>query len=294
LRNAECGFRIRKTSASVFFNPQSQIRVPQSTIPQSEIRNPKSLMPWNPGRYHQFQDERFAPFDDLVALVKVRERLRVVDLGCGTGELTRRLADKLPGSEVVGIDSSPEMLARAEEHARSGLRFEQVSIEKVEGEWDLVFSHAAIQWVDDHRSLVPRLLSLLRPNGQLAVQLPSNHGHLTHTLITEIASEEPFRTALDGWSRTSPVLTIVEYAQLLHTNGGREITVFEKIYPSLLDEPGQLADWTAGTALVPYFDRLPATSHESFMERYRERLRSHYPPGPVFYPFRRTLFYAVR
>src|ERR671939_673364 len=107
-------------------------------------------MPWNPGRYHQFQSERFAPFDDLFNLIKIREGMRVVDLGCGTGELTRRLGDKLPRSEVVGIDSSPEMLERAHEQARDGLRFELGSIENVEGVWDLVFSHAAIHWVEDH------------------------------------------------------------------------------------------------------------------------------------------------
>ncbi|HUQ31566.1 MAG TPA: methyltransferase domain-containing protein [Pyrinomonadaceae bacterium] len=251
-------------------------------------------MPWNPGRYHRFQNERFAPFADLLALVKIREGLRVIDLGCGTGELTRRLADELPESEVVGLDSSPEMLARAYERARSRLRFEQGSIENVEGEWDLIFSHAAIQWVDDHRKLVPRLLSHLSPEGQLAVQLPSNHRHVTHTLITELAGEEPFRSALGGWHRASPVLSIGEYADLLHGSGGKEITVFEKVYPSLLENSDALAEWTSGTALVPYFDRLPAQLHEPFMERYRERLRSNYPPGPVYYPFQRTLFAATR
>lgn len=251
-------------------------------------------MPWNPGRYHQFQDERFAPFADLLALIKIRDGLRVVDLGCGTGELTRRLADELPGSEVVGIDSSPEMLERAREQAREGLRFELGTIEKVEGEWDLVFSHAAIHWVDDQRSLVARLLSLLKPGGQLVVQLPSNHGHATHTLIREIAAEEPFRTALNGWNRKSPVLSISEYAELLHQHGGQEITVLEKVYPSLLDNSDALAQWTAGSTLVPYFERLPDKLQEAFMERYGESLAALYPSSPVFYTFRRILFAATR
>jgi trans-aconitate 2-methyltransferase len=251
-------------------------------------------MPWNPDRYSQFQNERFAPFDDLVALVKIREGMSIVDLGCGTGELTRRLADRLPRSEIVGIDSSPEMLERAKEHARDCVRFELGSIEKAEGEWDLVFSHAAIHWVDNHRALIPRLLSLVRPRGQLAVQLPSNQKHPTHTLIMEIAAEEPFRSALDGWMRDSPVLKINEYAELLHENGAKEITVFEKVYPSLLENSNALAQWTAGTTLVPYMERLPENLHDAFMYRYREKLAALYPAAPVFYPFRRTLFAATR
>jgi trans-aconitate 2-methyltransferase len=251
-------------------------------------------MPWNPERYHQYRNERFAPFEDLLALVKIREGMKVVDLGCGTGELTRRLADKLPESDVVGIDSSPEMLERAAVNARAGLTFEPGSIEKVTGLWDLVFSHAAIQWVDDHRALIPRLLSLVQPGGQLVVQLPSNHGHATHTLIREIASEEPFRSALVGWNRLPPVLSIGEYAELLHENGGTEITVYEKVYPSILNNSDALAEWTQGTALVPYFERLPEKLHEAFMGTYRQRLARLFPTAPVFYPFRRILFAATR
>jgi trans-aconitate 2-methyltransferase len=247
-------------------------------------------MPWNPDRYNKFQNERSAPFADLLSLVKVREGLRVVDLGCGTGELTARLADALPGSDVLGIDSSPEMLQRAEAHARPGLRFRQVSIEDLEGEWDLVFSHATVQWVDDHDSLVPRLLGMVAPGGQLAVQMPSNQGHATHRLIEQIAGEEPFRGALDGWTRKSPVLGIDRYADLLYANGAREITVFEKVYPHVLEGPDALADWTSGTTLVPYFERLSEDLRERFMEVYRGRLRALYPAGPVFYGFRRTLF----
>ncbi|MDT5060329.1 MAG: trans-aconitate 2-methyltransferase [Acidobacteriota bacterium] len=251
-------------------------------------------MPWNPAQYHQFQNERFAPFEDLFSLVKARSRLRVVDLGCGTGELTRRLADRLPGSKVLGIDSSLEMLTRAREQASASLGFKQGSIQEVEGEWDLVFSHAAIHWIENHRALIPRLLTLVRPGGQLAVQLPSNHTHPTHTLIMEIASGEPFRHALKGWNRFSPVLSIREYAELLHEHGATEITVFEKVYPSLMENSDGLADWTAGSTLVPYFERLPEPLHEPFMARYRERLRVLFPAAPVFYTFRRILFAATR
>jgi trans-aconitate 2-methyltransferase len=249
-------------------------------------------MPWDPDRYHQFQKERSAPFEDLFALIRVRPGLKVIDLGCGTGELTRQLADRLPGSEVLGIDSSAEMLARAEAQARPGLSFAQGRIEAVEGEWDLVFSHAAIHWVEDHARLVPRLFSLVSGGGQLAVQMPSNHQHPTHILIHEIASEEPFRSALGGWVRHSPVLSIDSYARLLYECRAQDITVLEKVYPHILEHAGALAEWTSGTALVPYFERLPGQLVDPFMDRYRRRLSLLFPARPVFYPFRRTLFAA--
>jgi trans-aconitate 2-methyltransferase len=251
-------------------------------------------MPWNPSQYHQFQSDRFAPFEDLLELITIRPHMRVVDLGCGTGELTRRLADSLPESDVLGIDSSMEMLARARSHACPGLRFENRTMESVYGEWDLVFSHAAIHWMDDHRTLVPRLLSLVSTGGQLAIQLPSNQTHPTHSLILEIAEEEPFRTALDGWSRSSPVLSISEYAELLYGAGGTEVIAFEKVYPSVLESSDQMAEWTAGTTLLPYFERLPENLHEPFMAAYRDRLRALFPSTPVLYTFRRTLFAATR
>jgi trans-aconitate 2-methyltransferase len=213
-----------------------------------------------------------------------------VDLGCGTGELTARLADYLPSSDVLGIDSSPQMLSQAVHHERPNLRFELGRVEDLSAEWDLIFSHATLQWVPDHHTLIPSLFSMLRPGGQLAVQIPSNHGHLTHSLITEMVGEEPFRTELNGWTRQPPVLPIDQYADLLYAQGATDITVFEKVYPHVLDGSDALADWTSGTALVPYFERLPEDLQALFMESYRERLRAHYPPGPVFYGFRRTLF----
>jgi trans-aconitate 2-methyltransferase len=253
-----------------------------------------TIMPWNPDLYHKFQAQRAAPFEDLFALVNVRDGLRVVDLGCGTGELTAQLAARLPYSTVVGVDSSPQMLAKAAAHVRPGLSFEQGRIEDVRGEWDLVFSHAAIQWVDDHAALIPHLLSLVAPGGQLAVQQPSNHTHYSHLLPREIAAEEPFASALSGWSRVPPVLGIEEYAKLLYDNGVSDMVIFEKVYPHILDDADAIADWTSGTLLVPYMERLPEALREPFMQAYRARLRVRFPESPVFYGFRRTLFAATR
>lgn len=252
-------------------------------------------MPWNPDRYHQFQKERSAPFEDALKLITVREGLRVVDLGCGTGELTRRLADHLPGSDTLGVDSSAEMLTRAEAYARPGLRFAQGKIETFASEhpggWDLIFSHAALQWVDNHRLLIPDLLKLLNPGGQLVVQMPHNFSHVSHRLIATIAQEEPFLTALKGWKPDRPVLEIERYAELLFECGAAPITVFEKVYPHVLENADAIIDWIKGTALVPFSERL-GDLYPSFLERIRAHLRAAMPGSPVFYGFRRILFSA--
>ncbi|TWJ14310.1 methyltransferase domain-containing protein [Geobacter argillaceus] len=251
-------------------------------------------MPWDPELYHKFKEARFAPFEDLFALIKVREGLTVVDLGCGTGELSRRLADRLPESTVLGLDSSATMLEKAGQQRSLNLDFALGSIESATGQWDLVFSHAAIHWVEDHHALVPRLFSLVRPGGQLAVQLPSNHNHPAHLAIIETAREEPFRTALQGWYRPSPVLEVDTYAELLYRSGGQEITVLEKVYPALMPDAAAVAEWTSGTTLVPYFERLPTELHEPFLDRYKEKLRRLWPTEPVYYTFRRILFTACK
>ncbi len=257
-------------------------------------------MPWNPDQYQKFQAERAAPFEDLCALIAVRDNLSAIDLGCGAGNLTALLADRLPGGDVLGIDSSPEMLARAERYSRPGLRFDQQTIEEaagdpaMQGAWDVVFSHAALHWVDDHERLIPQVFQMVKPGGQIVVQMPSNHTHRTHRLIAELAQTRRFRTALNGWLRQPQVLPIDRYAEILYASGGESIVVFEKIYPHVLDNADALVEWTKGTALVPYLERLPGDLAEQFLEEYRARLRDDFPGSPVFYGFRRTLFAATR
>jgi trans-aconitate 2-methyltransferase len=252
-------------------------------------------MAWNPNVYNQFKKERYAPFDDLLNLVTVKSGLSVVDLGCGTGELTRRLTDHLPASNVLGIDASGEMLQEAAAFSNHQLAFENSRIEAIitsGKKWDLVFSNAAIQWIDNHETLLPSIISLVNTGGQLAIQLPSNHDHITHRLLDTVALTEPYTSALQGWTRTVSTLSIEAYAQILFNHGGSEITVFEKVYPHVLENATALYNWMSGTALIRYLERLPADLQNGFAAAYKKQLEVIFSGSPVFYPFKRILMAA--
>jgi len=248
-------------------------------------------MPWDPNQYHKFQAQRSAPFYDLLALVEIRPNLKVVDLGCGTGELTRQLADALPSSNVTGLDSSPQMLEKAAAFSSSSLHFEKGDQAQLTGEWDLIFSNAALHWSENHAELIPSLYGNLSRGGQLAVQVPSNFSHISHQLIRETAGEEPFNSILNGFQRYPPVLSIDQYAQILFDCGAENIVVFEKVYAHVLEDSDAVVEWISGTACVPYFERL-GEHKESFVQTIRDKMKKALPQSPVFYPFRRTLFSA--
>ncbi len=254
-------------------------------------------MAWNPDVYNKFKSERSQPFYDLLSLVKTRQGLSVIDMGCGTGELTRQLADYLPGGRVTGVDSSAEMLHKAAAYATPNLIFAQASIEEIvkgDTKYDLVFSNAALQWVDDHRTLLPAVINLLNSNGQLAVQVPSNHHHFTHATLAEMAAEEPYATAFRDWNRDIAVLSPEDYARLFFEQGGKEITVYEKIYPHVLKNAAAVFEWVSGTAMLRYTEGLPVELRDGFIKEYKNRMLSKYRnEEPVFYPFKRILMSAV-
>lgn len=251
-------------------------------------------MPWDPEQYERFKAQRAEPFEDLVGLVRVRPGMRAVDLGCGTGELTRRLADILPDSEVVGIDSSEEMLARSGAFGRPGLRFEFGDLREVSGSFDLVFSNAALQWVDDHERLIPELWDHLEPGGRLAVQVPANFDHVSHRVAADLAESE-FAAFCPGGPRRPSALAVEEYAEILFDLGGSDIVAMLKVYPHVLPDAEAVVEWVRGTLLTAYLDPLPdEESRAAFLARYREAMHDHLPQRPVFYGFKRILFAATR
>ncbi|GMV83070.1 MAG: trans-aconitate 2-methyltransferase [Planctomycetota bacterium] len=254
---------------------------------------------WNPAQYERFKAEREQPFHDLAALVR-RDRpvRRAVDLGCGTGELTRRLHESLDCAETTGVDLSETMLARAAAFARSGLRFERSSIQAFasqapQGAYDLVFSNAALHWLDDHPALFAKLVRLLAPGGQLAVQMPAMHAFATHTLAAALAREAPFAVALHGYVGQTPVLEPEAYARLLYERGMREASVRLQVYGHELPDRAAVLEWVQGTTLTGYAERLAPDLFERFLKTYAERLLAALPDErPFFFPFKRILLAA--
>jgi trans-aconitate 2-methyltransferase len=220
--------------------------------------------------------------------------MRVLDLGCGTGDLTAELHRRLGARETLGIDASPAMLAAA--RPAPGLSFRLGRIEEFHDPrpFDLVFSNAALQWVEGHRALLRRLVGLLAPGGQLAVQVPANHDTPGHRAAARVARRPPYRQALGEAVRRSPVLSPQAYAQALHRLGMRRQAVRLVVYPHLLASRDEVVEWVKGTLLTWYRDRLGEELYTRFLEDYRQELARHLPDErPFFFPFKRLLFWGA-
>jgi trans-aconitate 2-methyltransferase len=254
---------------------------------------------WDPVRYERFKSERTRPFFDLLALLRPAPGGRAVDLGCGTGELTRALHEKLQLAETLGLDSSPEMLARSGRFAGGGLTFARADIADdaalaAPGGYDVVFSNAALHWVDDHPSLLRRLTRDVRDGGQLAIQVPANHDHPSHRAARAVAAEEPFLSVTGGLP-ASPVLQPEDYAGLLYHLGYRAQVVRLEVYGHVMTAREEIVDWIAGTTLTPIRARLDDAQWARFLDRYRQVLLPQLDDArPYFYTFKRILLWGQR
>ena len=236
---------------------------------------------WDAKTYLQFEDERLRPALDLIARIPHEAPKLVVDLGCGAGNALPVLAARFPGARVMGVDGSAAMLAKA---AAAGFETAQADI----GTWvpeapaDVIFSNAALQWLDGHEALFPRLLECLAPGGVLAVQMPSMHAAPLRAVQDRIAREGPWAETLQR-VKSAPAIV----AKL-------EMWVTEYIHVLQGEDP--VVRWAMGTSLRPFLDALGPEGSKGFLAAYAAAMRVAYPPGPdgaVLLPFRR-LFILVR
>ncbi|MCW5731595.1 MAG: trans-aconitate 2-methyltransferase [Alphaproteobacteria bacterium] len=254
-------------------------------------------MAWDPAQYLAFADHRQRPAMDLLARIPLLSPQTVYDLGCGPGTVTRILRRRWPEAIIMGIDGSAAMLERA--------RREAPGVEWIEGDlavWaprqpaDLIYSNAALHWLDDHEKLFERLIGEVSAGGILAVQMPRNHRAPSHVGMAETIAEGPWAERLARVRSICPVHDPAYYYDILAPHC-RELDIWESEYLHLLDGERPVVEWTSGTALKPYLAALDETERADFLARYAGRMARAYPPrrdGRTLFPFRRLFIVATR
>ncbi len=261
--------------------------------------------PWVVGRYERFRAERERPGRDLLARVPSCPGGRAVDLGCGTGRLTVALAEATGAAEVVGVDSSPAMLAAARDLAATSptVRVVEADLRDPDAGWtggapaeglDVVFSNAALQWVPDHETLVPELVGRLAVGGTIAFQVPANFDHPSHLVADEVGR----RHGLPPQGESIGVLGPRAYAELLHSAGVADPVVDLHVYGHALARTDEVIDFVSGTLLTTAERLLGPEALEAFRAEYRARLLAELgdPDGdrPYWFGFTRILCSGVR
>ena len=257
---------------------------------------------WDPAAYAAFADERSRPFVDLLARVRAETPRTVVDLGCGPGPLTRSLADRWPTARVTGVDSSPEMVAAAQACVGPRVGFVLADLADLDA-WrppapvDVLVSNAALQWVPDHRGLLPRLVETLAPGGWLAFQVPGNQDAPSHRALREVAARAPFAEHTAGVDRIAVAEPAAYLADLAAPDGpGCRVDAWETTYLHVLAGPDPVLHWLEGTGARPYLEALPEALRPAFVAALGERLAAAYPSRPwgTVLPFRRLFVVAQR
>ncbi|MER6178030.1 trans-aconitate 2-methyltransferase [Streptosporangium sp. NPDC001681] len=247
---------------------------------------------WDPVIYGRYADERARPFFDLVSRIAVENPGYVVDAGCGTGELTAELARRWPDARVHGFDSSPAMIEKAPAGGSLSFSVDDVTRWRPERPVDVIVSNAVLQWVPDHRELLPRWVEALAPDGRLAFQVPGNFDAPSHALVRELCRTR-WRDRLGDLARPSLVDDPAGYHDLLARLGCR-VDAWETTYLHVLPGDDAVLSWITGTALRPMLDRLDPAEAAGFLADCAALLREAYPRGPygTVFPFRRIFVVA--
>ncbi|MEV4058091.1 trans-aconitate 2-methyltransferase [Amycolatopsis sp. NPDC049688] len=250
---------------------------------------------WDPGKYLDYADLRARPFHDLVSRIGAASPRRVVDLGCGPGNLTASLRERWPSAVLECSDSSPEMVAAARER---GLDAAVLDVR----DWtpapdtDVVVSNAVLQWVPDHDALLRRWAAALPAGAWLAVQVPGNFDAPSHVLTRELAASPAWASRLAEvvLREDDAVSAPLEYAGLL-ADAGCTVDAWETTYVQPLTGPSPVLEWISGTALRPIRAALPDAEWEQFRAALAPMLDEAYPAradGVTWFEFRRVFFVA--
>ncbi|GEO80679.1 methyltransferase domain-containing protein [Pararhodospirillum oryzae] len=254
---------------------------------------------WDPELSDRYEGPRLRSVHDLLERVPLNAPLRVIDLGCGTGEGTRLLARRFTEARITAVEAQAVALEHARLQGDEGGRIDYIQADPArwspESKVDLVHSSGALQRLDAHEALLPRLLDTLAPWGVLALQMPHNFDEPSHRCITESVRAGPWRDQLEPLLAPVPVAPAVTYSRLLAPRV-QFLDLWETVYHHRMRGPDPIADWARTTALRPFLARLTdAPWRERFFADFTTRMARAYPEdgtGHVLFAFRRLFIVA--
>lgn len=236
---------------------------------------------WDSGQYLKFEQERTRPASDLLTRLLIDNPRECVDIGCGPGNSTELLVKRFPEANITGLDQSSHMLAMAKRRLPH-VSFEQVDLVRWNPgqSYDLIFAAAVLQWLPDHSILFPRLASLLREGGCLAVQMPDTLHEPTHALMRMIAADGPWMPRLMPVAKSrSRIGTIEDHYRWLAPCCG-SIEIWHTTYVHPLDSASAIVEWMKGSGLRPFLAPLNDDERRQFLQKYEAEIIAAYPPQP--------------
>src|SRR5690242_11191443 len=256
---------------------------------------------WNPTQYSAFLDWRTRPSRDLAQRINITAPRRIIDLGCGPGNSTAVCAERWPAASILGLDSSSAMIASA-----LASQPDWCWIIGDIGEWalqppnpggqvDLIFSSAALQWIDDHATVFPRLIEKLSPGGVLAVQMPA-YDAIPNRLMREMAASTRWRQWFPNGRAKEWRSHPLEFYYEVLARRVKQLDLWATDYLQIMPDVDGIAEWYNSTGLRPYLDCIDDDGHRvRFIDEYRSRLATFYPKsgvGGVPFLFRRIFIVA--
>ena len=253
---------------------------------------------WSATQYLKFAGERNRPARDLLAQVPLHGPGLIYDLGCGPGNSTELLVEAFPNARVVGLDHSPEMLAKARKSMPNN-EFIETNV----AEWtapvevDLLYSNATFQWVEAHVQVLQRLLRALKAGGVLAVQMSDNLNEPSHLAMRQAAVGAAYANKMRAAVAAREVLlTPAAYYAALKPQCAR-LDIWHIIYNHPIEGIAGIVEWVKGTGLRPYLDVLTNEEQGDYLKRYAALLSGHYPvqaEGKVLLRFPRIFIVALK
>ncbi len=233
---------------------------------------------WKPDLYLKFEKQRTQPAIDLAARIDIANPKRIIDIGCGPGNSTVVLKNRWPNAQITGLDSSPSMIAQAQETDNdiTWVCADASGDLSHLGRFDVVFSNAALQWMPEHERLLPNLFGLLEAGGVFAAQIPNTTHMPIHIALQSLVKGEKWAPRLGDITTHSTNAAPYNYDILSDLKA--EIDLWETHYYHVMESHFALVQWYSSTGLRPYLNSLESEQDKSaFLADFESALQSAYP-----------------